>query len=139
MYILNLKLDNAINKCILVSMYIEQIPTKTSTGKISHICTLLRESYRVTEGADRIKVLTLVSEESKLDRIIHLREITPLYFPLLSTTAKTGSVSFLKSDKQEESVSFSLTSKNPCEKTSCTILTIEKPFSTNILMERFKH
>ncbi len=27
-------------------MYIESIPTKTSTGKISHICTLLRESYR---------------------------------------------------------------------------------------------
>ena len=27
-------------------MYIEHIPTKTSTGKISHICTLLRESYR---------------------------------------------------------------------------------------------
>jgi hypothetical protein len=99
------------------------------------LATLPRESCRVTAGADRIKVLILVSEESKLDRIIHLREITPLYSPLLSTTAKTGGVSFLKSDKQEESVSFSLTSKNPCEKTSSTILTIENPFSTNILME----
>jgi hypothetical protein len=79
----------------------------------------------VTAGAGRIKVLTLVPEASRLERIIDLREITPLYLPSLSNTARTGGVSFLKSDRQEESVSFSCTSKKPFEKTSSTTLTIE--------------
>jgi hypothetical protein len=87
---------------------------------------LLRESCKVTAGADRIKAFTLVTEESRLDRIINLREITPLYLPFPSRTAKTGGISSLKRDKQEESVSFSCTSKKPFEKTSFTNLANRK-------------
>jgi hypothetical protein len=91
----------------------------------------LRESGKVTAGAGRIKVLTLVTEAARLDRTIHLREITPLYLPLLSKTAKTGGNSSLKRDRQEESVSFSCTFKKPFEKTSLTLLTTE---NTSILI-----
>ncbi len=38
-------------------MYIESINTKTSTGKISHVCTLLRESYR-KDGRVKTRTIT---------------------------------------------------------------------------------
>jgi hypothetical protein len=39
-------------------MYINDIPTKTKSGKLSHLCTLLRESYR--EGG-KVKTRTLLN------------------------------------------------------------------------------
>ena len=46
MYILNIMLDKMNYYAYIVVMYITEIKTKTKKGKISHLCTLLRESYR---------------------------------------------------------------------------------------------
>jgi hypothetical protein len=86
----------------------------------------------VTVGAERTKVFALVVFGSNLDLIIHRLANTPLYLPLLSKTAKTGGISPLKSERQTESVSSSLTLIKPLEKTSFTILeTIHQHASTS--------
>ena len=45
MYILNIILDIRYINPYIIGMYLTEIKTKTSTGKISHRCYLLRESY----------------------------------------------------------------------------------------------
>ena len=94
------------------------------------MAALLIESCTDTLGAERIKVSTFVVAGLYLDLSIHLWAITPAYFPLLSTTIKTGVFSSLIIERHTESVSSFLTLLNFVENTSLTTLETSLNYTT---------
>jgi len=66
MYIGSLPIDILGMMCYhIVVMYITEIPTRTRSGKLSHLCILLRESYRQNGGVKNRTIANLTHCDAK--------------------------------------------------------------------------